>query len=89
MAYKITDDCIACGACEPECTVNKAISEGDPIYVIDTAKCTECVGQAQSPRCAEVCPVDACVADPDCTETREQLLAKWGKLHPGVAPKFV
>ena len=43
MAYKITDDCISCGACEGECP-NKAISEGDTIYKIDPDKCTECVG---------------------------------------------
>ncbi|HJX03845.1 MAG TPA: 4Fe-4S binding protein, partial [Dehalococcoidia bacterium] len=43
MAYKITDDCISCGACESECP-NSAISEGDSTYVIDPTKCTECVG---------------------------------------------
>ena len=52
MAYKITDECIACGACEPECPV-EAISPGDEIYVIDPDKCTDCGN------CAEVCPVDA------------------------------
>ncbi len=43
MAYKITDECTACGLCEPECPV-QAISEGDPIYLIDFNKCIECVG---------------------------------------------
>jgi len=43
MAYKITDECISCGACEPECK-NEAITEGEEIYVIDPSKCTECVG---------------------------------------------
>ena len=37
------DECIDCGACEPECP-NEAISEGDEIYVIDPELCTECVG---------------------------------------------
>ena len=60
MALKITDECISCGACEPECP-NNAISEGDTLYVIDPTKCKECEGVADSPRCAEVCPVDACV----------------------------
>jgi ferredoxin len=60
MAMKITDECISCGACEPECP-NSAISEGDTTYLIDPTKCTECEGKADSPRCAEVCPVDACV----------------------------
>ena len=60
MAYKITDECISCGACEAECK-NEAISEGDTIYVIDPQKCTECVGVADSPRCVEVCPIDDCI----------------------------
>ena len=85
MAYKITEECINCGACEPECP-NEAISEGDPIYVIDPARCTECVGAYASSRCVEVCPVDACVLDPDQSETKEQLLEKWKGLHPGEEP---
>ncbi|MBI4187837.1 MAG: YfhL family 4Fe-4S dicluster ferredoxin [Chloroflexi bacterium] len=85
MAYKITDECISCGACEPECP-NQAISEGETIYVINPDKCTECVGSYQSSRCAEVCPVDACVANVDRKEGRDQLLAKWKKLHPGETP---
>jgi len=64
MAYKITDECISCGACEPECP-NTAISEGEITYVIDPEKCTECVGSYDSSRCAEICPVDACQPDPD------------------------
>jgi len=51
--------------------------------VIDPDKCTECVGNSESPQCAEVCPVDACVPDPDQVESREELLAKWQRLHPG------
>ncbi len=60
MALKITEECINCGACEPECP-NSAITQGDDIYVIDTAKCTECQGVNDSPACAGVCPVDCCV----------------------------
>ncbi len=86
MAYKITDDCISCGACEAECP-NKAISEGDTVYNIEPDKCTECVGSHSSSKCAEVCPVDSCVPDPAHKETKEQLLAKWQKLHPGETPK--
>lgn len=85
MAYKITDDCIDCGACEAECK-NSAISEGETSYVIDPDKCTECVGNFESPKCAEVCPVDACVLDPDRKESTEQLLEKWHRLHPGETP---
>jgi ferredoxin len=85
MALKITEDCISCGACEPECP-NEAISEGEEIYVIDPKKCTECVGSHESSRCVEVCPVDACVPDEDHKESKEQLLEKWKKLHPGETP---
>ncbi len=60
MALKITEDCVACGVCQPECPVD-AISEGDPIYSIDPSKCVECEGYYDSPKCAEVCPTDACV----------------------------
>jgi ferredoxin len=86
VAYKITDDCISCGACESECP-NQAIKEGDTTYVIDPARCTECVGSHASSKCAEVCPVDAPKPDPDRKETKDQLLAKWKTLHPGETPK--
>ncbi len=52
MAYKISDDCIQCGACAAECPV-EAISEGDDKYVIDPDTCIGCGN------CAEVCPVGA------------------------------
>jgi ferredoxin len=64
MAYKITDECISCGACESECPV-QAISEGETTYVIDPSKCVECVGHNDTPKCAEICPVDAPQPDPD------------------------
>ncbi len=60
MAMRITDDCIACGACEGECPVG-AISEGDTKFVIDPKKCVECKGYHDSPQCASVCPNDAVV----------------------------
>jgi ferredoxin len=85
MSYKITDDCISCGACEPEC-LNIAISEGETIYVIDPDKCTECVGYFDTSKCAEICPVDTCEPDPDCVESHEQLLEKWRTLHPDETP---
>ena len=81
MAFKITEDCISCGACETECP-NQAISEGATTFKIDPAKCTECVGAHDTSKCAEVCPVDACQSDPDHKETKEELLAKYKKLHP-------
>jgi ferredoxin len=88
MSYKITEDCISCGACEAECK-NNAISEGEYIYAIDPDKYTECVGNHESPKCAEVCPVNACVPDPDHAESKEQLLEKWRMLHPGETPAYV
>ena len=60
MALIITDECIACDACLPECP-NEAISVGDPIYVIDADKCTECEGFFDEPQCVEVCPIDDCI----------------------------
>ena len=85
MAYKITEECIMCGICEEECP-NEAISEGEDLYIVDPDKCTECVGSYESSRCAVECTVDACVPDPAHEETREQLLEKWKKLHPGETP---
>jgi ferredoxin len=82
MAFKINDECISCAACESECP-NKAISEGDEFFVIDPAKCTECVGFFNTQQCAAVCPTDACQPDPEHQETKEQLLAKFAKLNPG------
>ena len=52
MAYVISDECIACGACVDSCPVD-AISEGDPIYTIDAATCTDCAA------CVDTCPVSA------------------------------
>ena len=43
MALMITDECINCDVCEPECP-NSAISQGEEIYEINPDKCTECVG---------------------------------------------
>jgi ferredoxin len=86
MAYKITDDCISCGACEPECP-NKAIKEGSTIYVIDPDRCSECVGSHTKQQCVEICPVASVVPDPAHQESRDQLLAKWKKIHPGETPK--
>ncbi len=85
MAFIITDECIACGACEAECP-NEAITEGEDIFVIDPDKCTECVGFYDSQQCYDVCPVEAPVPDPNHQETHEQLLAKFKALHPDKDP---
>ena len=81
MALMITEECINCAACEPECP-NEAIHEDDPVYVIEPDLCTECIGFHEEAQCAAVCPVDCCVPDPDHEETEEQLLAKKDKIHP-------
>ena len=83
MATMITNECINCGACEPECP-NNAISQGDPVYVIDPLLCTECVGFHDYEACAAVCPVDCCVTDPNNIETEEVLIARARALHQDV-----
>ena len=84
MALKITDQCINCDVCEPECP-NDAISMGAEIYVIDARRCTECVGHFEQPQCREVCPVDCIPLDPDHVESREVLFAKYELLQAGKA----
>lgn len=88
MSVNINDDCIACGACEPECP-NSAISEGDPIYVVNPSLCTECIGFYADQQCINVCPVDAIHADPAHDEDKDALLGKFHKLHPGQAEQGV
>jgi ferredoxin len=82
MALKITDQCINCDVCEPECP-NDAISMGEEFYRIDPTRCTECVGHFDQPQCREVCPVDCIPLDPDHVESREQLLVKFERLQQG------
>jgi ferredoxin len=79
-ATYITDECINCGACEPECP-NEAISEGDDIYVIDPNLCTECVGFHDYEACQAVCPVECCLPDPNNQEAPQTLLDRARKLH--------
>ena len=77
MALKITEECINCGACQPECP-NEAIYEAGQEYELNgetkpalsddfsyivAEKCTECKGINPEPACAAVCPTDACVKD--------------------------
>jgi ferredoxin len=84
MALTITDECINCDVCEPECP-NQAISMGAEIYVIDPAKCTECVGHFGEPQCVQVCPVNCIPVHPLHIETREQLQAKYERLTGAAA----
>ncbi|KOR28404.1 ferredoxin [Achromatium sp. WMS2] len=79
MSLLITDDCIVCDVCEPECP-NGAIHAGATIYVIDPALCTECVGHHATSQCVEVCPVDCIIKDPNHVETKDMLQAKYERL---------
>ena len=76
MSLIITDDCINCDVCEPECP-NDAISQGEEIYEIDPNLCTECVGHYDEPQCVQVCPVDCIPLDPNNVESPEELMAKY------------
>jgi ferredoxin len=79
VALLITDECINCDVCEPECP-NGAIYQGQEIYEINPSLCTECVGHFDKPQCVEVCPVDCIPLNPDFVETQEQLLAKYHQI---------
>ena len=96
MSTTITEECINCGACEPECP-NTAIYEGGAdweldghthpalqrdIYYIAPDKCTECVGFFDQEQCAAVCPVDCCISDPNNLESEDQLIERARRLHP-------
>lgn len=79
MSLFITDECINCDVCEPECP-NKAISQGSEIYEINPELCTECVGHYDEPQCQIVCPVACIDPDPNQVETKDDLLAKYKKI---------
>ena len=79
MALYITDECINCDVCEPECP-NDAIFEGEEIYQIKWQQCTECVGHFDVPQCVEVCPVDCILLDPEHHESEQQLKFKYKAL---------
>ncbi len=82
MALLITDECINCDVCEPECP-NGAISQGDETYVINPDLCTECVGHYETSQCVEVCPVDCIIKDPAHDETHDELQAKADRISAG------
>ena len=84
MATMITEECINCGVCEPECP-NEAISEGEDTFIIDPKRCTGCVGFHETEQCAAVCPVDCCVPDPNNLETEELLFERAKQIHPDKA----
>lgn len=66
MAVKITDICIACGACIDECPVEAIVDDddnptGEDIYYVYADKCVECVGHHDEPACAAACPTEGCI----------------------------
>ncbi|AFK63819.1 MAG: YfhL family 4Fe-4S dicluster ferredoxin [Advenella sp.] len=79
MALLITDECINCDVCEPQCP-NEAIYMGVDFYEIDPAKCTECVGHHGEPQCQVVCPVECIEINPEWKESQDMLMAKFYKL---------
>ncbi len=88
MATMITEACINCGVCEPECP-NAAISEGAETFQIDPRLCTECVGFHDEEQCAVVCPVDCCVPDPNLREEEAALFERARRVHPQRADELV
>ena len=77
MSLLITDKCINCDMCEPECP-NEAISMGENIYEINKKLCTQCVGHYDTPTCQDVCPIKNCIIiNPDHKESREELFDKY------------
>ena len=79
MSLKITDDCINCDVCEPECP-NQAIFQGELIYEIDADKCTECVGHYDEPQCVVICPVACIITDSENQESHKDLQVKYQRL---------
>lgn len=80
MALLINKDCITCDACVAACP-NEAIAAGAAEHVINPDRCTECVGAFNTPQCVDVCPVDCIAEDPNRRETRDQLQARYHRLH--------
>ena len=79
MALLITDECINCDVCEPECP-NDAIYQGEEIYEIHWHLCTECVGHFDESQCVVVCPVECIIVDVSHVETQDELQLKYAGL---------
>jgi len=85
MALRITEECINCDVCEPQCP-NQAIYMGQEIYEIDPAKCTECVGHHDEPQCIVVCPVECIDVHPQWQESHETLFERYVRLSQDTDP---
>ena len=86
MALFITDQCINCDVCEPECP-NDAIYQGELVYEIETSLCTECVGHHKSEQCMEVCPVDCILVDVEQGDSLDDLRQRYKALTGETADK--
>ena len=87
MARRINQErCIQCGVCLEECP-NQGISEVNGEYTIDSGLCTECFGFCRSPRCADVCPVEAIEADTEVEVEEDLLIGRSVELHPERFPR--
>ncbi len=90
MATMITEECIACGACEDMCP-NEAIALDDEaeLFVIAPDLCTECIGHDAEQQCAAACPPEVCVANPDQQESEAELFEKLKLIWPEQADSFI
>jgi len=79
MALRITDECINCDVCEPECP-NDAIYQGQEIYEIEPSLCTECVGHFDTSQCVVVCPVACIEVDLNHQESQQKLWDKYRRI---------
>ena len=79
MTLRITDECINCDVCEPECP-NDAIYQGQEIYQIEPSLCTECVGHFDISQCVVVCPVACIEIDPNYQESQQELRGKYQRI---------
>lgn len=67
MAVMITEECIACDACAPECPVAAILDEtneknpSDSVFYVKPESCVECINHADSPRCVEACPTEGAI----------------------------
>ncbi len=80
MALHITEECINCDVCEPQCP-NTAIYMGAEIYEIDPSLCTECIGHFDEPQCQVVCPVECIEVHPKHQEDHTTLLNRYHQLQ--------
>ena len=83
MGLMITDECINCGVCLPECPNGAIMQDDDGSFFIRMGLCTECVGtEYAEPHCRALCPVSEClIVNPRKAETREMLLEKHRRIE--------